>query len=172
MPSWAASPRPSSSRLADVRRLLADRIKGVSRRPDFFRGGITVSSLTPLRWLPFRVICILGLDEAGTSGGSGVIDGDDLAASAPLVGDHDPRSEVRQALLEAVLAAGDHLVITRTGHNIRTNQEVPGATVLAELRDTIIATLAPPEPGHLPEPNRDRPSPPALRRPLLPAPTN
>ncbi len=129
--------------LADVRRLLADRIQGVSRRPDFFRGGITVSSLTPLRWLPFRVICILGLDEAGTNAVAGSTDGDDLAAMAPLVGDRDPRSEVRQALLEAVLAAGDHLVITRTGHNIRTNQEVPSATVLAELRDAITATLAP-----------------------------
>jgi exodeoxyribonuclease V gamma subunit len=89
------------------------------------------------------VICILGLDDAGTSGGTG-IDGDDLAATAPLVGDRDPRSEVRQALLEAVLAAGDHLVITRTGRNVRTNQEVPSATVLAELRDVIVATLAPP----------------------------
>ena len=37
----------------------------------------------------------------------------------------------------------DHLVITRTGHNVRTNREVPSATVLAELRDTITATLAP-----------------------------
>jgi len=107
--------------LADVRRILAERIQGSSRRPDFFRGGVTVSSLTPLRWLPFRVICILGLDEAGTSG-AGAIDGDDLAAAAPLVGDRDPRSEVRQALLEAVLAAGDHLVITRTGRDIRTNE--------------------------------------------------
>ena len=128
--------------LADLRRLLAERVRGSSRRPDFFRGGITVSSLTPLRWLPFRVICILGLDEAGTSG-AGALDGDDLAATAPLVGDRDPRSEVRQALLEAVLAAGDHLVITRTGRNIRTNDVVPSATVLAELRDTITATLSP-----------------------------
>ncbi len=129
--------------LADLRRLLADRIRGTSRRPDFYRGGITVSSLTPLRWLPFRVICILGLDEAHPSAGAGSIDGDDLAAAAPLVGDRDPRSEARQALLEAVLAARDHLVITRTGHNIRTNLEIPNATVLAELRDTIVATLAP-----------------------------
>ncbi len=128
--------------LADVRRILAERIQGSSRRPDFFRGGVTVSSLTPLRWLPFRVICILGLDEAGTSG-AGAIDGDDLAAAAPLVGDRDPRSEVRQALLEAVLAAGDHLVITRTGRDIRTNEAVPSATVLAELRDMVTATLSP-----------------------------
>jgi exodeoxyribonuclease V gamma subunit len=128
--------------LADLRRLLAERMQGTSRRPDFFRGGITVTSLTPLRWLPFRVICLLGLDEIYTSAVAGSADGDDLAAAAPLVGDRDPRAEARQAILEAVLAAGDHLVVTRTGHSIRTNQEVPNATVLAELRDTIIATLS------------------------------
>jgi exodeoxyribonuclease V gamma subunit len=128
--------------LADLRRLLSDQLRGSPQRSDFFRGGITISSLTPLRWLPFRVVCLLGLDDAGTIG-SGAPDGDDLAAMAPLVGDRDPRAEVRQALLEAVLAAGDHLVITRTGRNARTNQEIPRATVLAELRDTITATLAP-----------------------------
>ena len=136
--------KPSSVEisLTEMRRLLADRLQGAPVRSEFFRGGITVSSLTPLRWLPFRVVCLLGLDEAGTSG-AGVADGDDLAATAPLVGDRDPRSEIRQALLEAVLAAGEHLVITRTGHDVRTNREVPCATVLAELRDTITATLSP-----------------------------
>jgi exodeoxyribonuclease V gamma subunit len=129
--------------LADVRRLLADRLQGAPRRPDFFRGGITISSLTPLRWLPFRVVCLLGFDDAGTSTGTGLVDGDDLAALAPRLGDRDPRSEVRQALLEAVLAAGDRLIVTRTGHNIRTNQEVPSAVAFAELRDTLTATLSP-----------------------------
>ena len=127
--------------LAELRRLLADRLHGSPPRSDFFRGGITVSSLTPLRWLPFRVICLLGLDDAGTTG-SATGDGDDLVALAPLVGDHDPRSEIRQALLEAILAAGDHLVITRMGRSVRTNREVPSTTVLAELRDTIQATLS------------------------------
>ena len=137
------SPATVEISLADVRRILADRTKGASRRPDFFRGGVTVSSLTPLRWLPFRVVCLLGLDEDVTGADASSADGDDLAATAPLVGDRDPRAEVRQALLEAVLAAGDHLVITRTGHNIRTNQAVPIATTLAELRDTITASLLP-----------------------------
>ncbi len=132
--------------LQDVRRLLSDRLQGRPARSEFFRGGITVSSLTPLRWLPFRVVCLLGLDETGTSG-AGAVDGDDLAAISPFIGDRDPRAEVRQALLEAILAAEDHLVITRTGHNIRTNREVPAATVLAELRDAITSTLSPADQG-------------------------
>lgn len=126
--------------LADLRRLLVERLQGAPRRPDFFRGGITFSSLTPLRWLPFRVVCLLGLDETAMS--TGTVDGDDLAALVPRLGDRDPRAELRQTLLEAVLAARDHLVITRTGHNILTNQDVPEAVAFAELRDTITATLA------------------------------
>jgi exodeoxyribonuclease V gamma subunit len=139
----ADEPTMTELTLADVRRLLADRFRGKSGRPDFYRGGITVTSLTPLRWLPFRVVCLLGFDEAGTSPGPGAADGDDLAAQSPYLGDPDPRSEVRQALLEAVLAAGDHVVVTRTGHNVRTNQEVPGAVAFAELRDSVMATLSP-----------------------------
>ena len=139
----ADEPITTALTLADVRRLLADRFRGRSGRSDFYRGGITVTSLIPLRWLPFRVVCLLGLDEAGTSPGPGAADGDDLSAQFPFLGDPDPRSEVRQTLLEAVLAAGDHLVVTRTGHNVRTNQKVPGAVAFAELRDTVVATLSP-----------------------------
>ncbi|HUY29703.1 MAG TPA: exodeoxyribonuclease V subunit gamma [Acidimicrobiales bacterium] len=124
--------------LADVRRALADRLSGPPRRPDFFRGGVTVSSLTPLRWLPFRVVCIVGLDDSGTA--PSALDGDDLAAAAPRLGDRDARAESRQALLEALLAAGDHLIVTRTGHDERSNRPVPPSVAYAELRDTVAAT--------------------------------
>ncbi|MCZ7534724.1 MAG: exodeoxyribonuclease V subunit gamma [Acidimicrobiia bacterium] len=136
-------PSPVELTLADVRRLLADRLQGDPRRPDLFRGGITISSLTPLRWIPFRVVCLLGLDEAATASGSAGPDGDDLTATAPRLGDGDTRSEARQSLLEAVLAAGEHLVVTRTGHDVRNNREVPYGVAAAELRDVVVATLAP-----------------------------
>jgi exodeoxyribonuclease V gamma subunit len=126
--------------LSDVRRMLRDRLFGAPRRPDFFRGGIVFTSLTPLRWLPYRVVCLLGLDERAMA--TGAPDGDDLAVQAPRVGDRDARAELRQTLLEAVLAAGDHLIITRTGHNELTNQAVPEAVALAELRDALAATLS------------------------------
>ncbi len=128
--------------LADMRRLLGDRLQGSPGRSDVFRGGIVVGSLAALRAVPFRVVCLLGLDETATAG-AGTGDGDDLVAAAACVGDRDERAEVRQALLDAVLAAGDHLIATRTGHDVRTNQDVPPAVVYAELHDAVLATLAP-----------------------------
>jgi exodeoxyribonuclease V gamma subunit len=126
--------------LADVRRFLADRLDGVPTRADWFRGGVTVTSLTPMRGLPFRVVAILGFDDVARGAAP---DGDDLGARHPRVGDRDPRTETRQALLDAVLAAGDHLVITRTGHDVRTNRTQPYGVALAELRDVVVATIAP-----------------------------
>ncbi|MDA8292216.1 MAG: exodeoxyribonuclease V subunit gamma, partial [Actinomycetota bacterium] len=133
----AGRPTTVELTLGDVRRALAHRLSGSPRRPDFFRGGITVSSLTPLRGLPFRVVCVVGLDDSGTAE---LVDGDDLVAATPRVGDRDPRGESRQALLDAVLAARDLLVVTRTGRDERTNLPVPPCVAYAELRDTVAAT--------------------------------
>ncbi|QXC63297.1 exodeoxyribonuclease V subunit gamma [Aquihabitans sp. G128] len=121
--------------LVDLRRLLQDRLGGRQGRPDFFRGGVTVTSLEPLRALPFRVVVLLGVDQPAFA--SAAASNDDLAAAAPAVGDRDPRAEARQALLDAVLAAKDHLVVVREGHDLRTNQVVPPAVVVAELQEAV-----------------------------------
>jgi exodeoxyribonuclease V gamma subunit len=126
---------------ADVRRLFEERLNAEVGRPDFFRGGITVTSLTPLRWIPYRVICVLGMDQ--TAFGTPAAAADDLVAAAPLIGDRDPRAEVRQALLEAVLAAGDHLVVTRDGRDVRTNRVIPRSVAASELFEAVVALVAP-----------------------------
>lgn len=125
---------------ADVRRLLRERLAATPGRPPFFRGGVTVTSPDSLRWVPYRVIVLLGMDQAAFSPASG--DGDDLAAALPLVGDREPRADRRQPLLEAVLSATDRLVVVRDGHDLRTNHPIPAAVVVAELHDTVTATLA------------------------------
>ena len=127
--------------LADLRAALGRGLQRTAGRANFFRGGITVTSLTPLRGLPHKVVCILGLDEAAFS--VPAPDGDDLIAAVPAVGDLDRRAEARHAVLDAVLCAGSHLVITRTGHSVVTNQPLPPAVVVAELAETLSASLHP-----------------------------
>ncbi len=125
--------------LADMRQVLSRHLQGGAGSAEFFRGGVTFTSLTPLRGVPHRVVCILGMDEASLPAEAPA--GDDLTAGDDDAGGTDIRSDTRQAILETLLAARDHLVITRNGHSAVTNQPVPASVMLSELTDAISETL-------------------------------
>jgi exodeoxyribonuclease V gamma subunit len=82
------------------------------------------------------VVCLVGLDD-GVFPRNAVADGDDVLAREPVTGERDPRSEDRQLLLDAVLAAGGTLVVTYTGADGHTGQPRPPAVPLGELLDTL-----------------------------------
>ena len=115
----------------EVAQVLEERLTASPARPRFFDGALTFTSLRPLRWVPHRMICLLGLDEDAMERRS--VNGDDLLAANPDLGDPDRRADQRQSLLEALLCAGDRLVITRTGRDTRSNSEVPHSIAVAEL---------------------------------------
>ncbi len=126
--------------LAEIRDLLAERLRGRATTAGFRTGHMTVCTLLPMRSVPHRVVCLLGLDD-GVFPRRVTPDGDDLIGRTPHVGDHDPRSEDRQLLLDALLAAREHLVITYEGHDERTNAPRPPAVPIGELLDVVDATV-------------------------------
>ncbi len=126
--------------LADIRALLADRLRGRPTRANFRTGHLTVCTLVPMRSVPHRVVCLLGLDD-GEFPRKAPRDGDDLLLEDPHVGDRDPRAEDRQMLLDALLAATERLIITYTGNDERTNLERPPAVPVAELLDVVDRTV-------------------------------
>ncbi len=127
-------------RLAEVRDLLTDRLRGQPTRAAFRTGDLTMCTLVPMRSVPHRVVCLVGLDDGAFPRG-GSPDGDDLLVRARQVGDHDRRTEDCQLLLDAVLAAGDALVITYSGRDVRNNQQLPPAVPVNELLDVVDATV-------------------------------
>ncbi len=128
--------------LADVRGLLAERLRGRPTRANFRTGTLTVATLVPMRSVPHRVVCLLGLDD-GVFPRAGAVDGDDVLARDPLVGERDPRSEDRQLLLDAICAATEALVVIHSGADERTGARRPPAVPLGELLDAIKATAGP-----------------------------
>ncbi len=122
--------------LADVRTLLELRLQPRPTRANFRTGHLTVATLVPMRSVPHRVVCLVGLDD-GVFPRTTTPDGDDVLARDPMTGERDARSEDRQLLLDAVLAARDALVVTYTGANVSSNQERPPAVPLAELLDAV-----------------------------------
>jgi exodeoxyribonuclease V gamma subunit len=130
----------SNVALSEVQALLADRLAGRPTRANFRTGHLTVCTLYPMRSVPHRVVCLLGLDD-GAFPRKSPRDGDDLMLEDPHVGERDPRSEDRQLLLDALLAATDHLVITYAGNDERTNIQRPPAVPVGELLDVVDATV-------------------------------
>ncbi|MBV9831602.1 MAG: exodeoxyribonuclease V subunit gamma, partial [Marmoricola sp.] len=126
-------------RLPDVRALMRERLAGRPTRANFRTGTLTVATLVPMRSVPHRVVCLLGLDD-GVFPRVGALDGDDVLARRPLTGERDPRSEDRQLMLDAIMSATEHLVITYTGANETTGQPRPPAVPLGELLDSLGAT--------------------------------
>ncbi len=126
--------------LGDVRAILEDHLRGRPTRANFRTGHLTVCTLVPMRSVPHKVVCLLGLDD-GAFPRNPERDGDDLILADPRIGDHDARSEDRQLVLDALLAATDHLIITYTGRDERSNLPRPPAVPVGELLDVIDGTV-------------------------------
>jgi exodeoxyribonuclease V gamma subunit len=121
---------------ADIGSLLTDRLRGRPTRANFRTGHLTICTLVPMRSVPHRVVCLLGLDD-GVFPRHIERDGDDLIAADAHLGDSDARTEDRQLLLDALLAATDRLVITYSGRDERSNLARPPAVPVGELLDVI-----------------------------------
>ncbi|MGI8592867.1 MAG: exodeoxyribonuclease V subunit gamma [Solirubrobacteraceae bacterium] len=142
----AGTVNPTSIALPEVRALLAERLQGRPTRANFRTGHLTICTLVPMRSVPHRIVCLLGLDD-GVFPRKAPRDGDDLMLDEPHVGDRDPRTEDRQLLLDALLAATDRLIITYTGNDERTNAPRPPAVPVGELLDVVDATVRLPDGG-------------------------
>jgi exodeoxyribonuclease V gamma subunit len=129
--------------LSDVRDALAEAVRPRATRTNFRTGEITVAALMPMRFVPHRVVAIIGLDD-GAFPRAGQLSGDDILAADPWVGERDPRSEDRQLFLDAIMAATDHLVLCCTGADPVTGAPKPAVAPLADLIDTAAATIGAP----------------------------
>ncbi|MEX2290479.1 MAG: exodeoxyribonuclease V subunit gamma [Mycobacteriales bacterium] len=123
-------------RLADLRVLLAGRLAGRPTRANFRTGELTVATMVPMRSVPQRVVALLGLDD-GVFPRGGSVDGDDVLQRDPCLGERDVRSEDRQLLLDALMSAGDQLLLLYTGADPVTGANRPPAVPLGELFDVV-----------------------------------
>lgn len=121
---------------AEARIVVGDWTRDTPSPLHFRTGDITVCTLVPMRSVPYRVVCLLGMDDHRFPRSSRV-DGDDLLVDNEMIGDSDRGAEDRQLLLDAVMAAGDHLIVTYSGRDELTNAEYPPAVPIAELRDVL-----------------------------------
>jgi len=115
-----------------VREAVRGALDGVPERQPFLLGGVTFCGLVPQRSIPFRVVCLLGMNEGEfprPSGDAGL----NKILSQPRHGDRDTRSEDRYLFLEAMMSARDVLHISFVGEGVRDGKPRNPAAPLAEL---------------------------------------
>jgi len=118
---------------SDFSAIVEDLLSGSPGRQPLRTGAVTATSFLPLRSVPFRVVCVVGLDDGVF--GTGEFESDDLVGVQQFIGDDDPRIDSRRVLLDAMLAAKDQVIITCNGRSIQNNSPVPLTTALAEFVD-------------------------------------
>lgn len=129
--------------LADVHALLLGRGSARATRSSFRTGTLTVCTMVPMRSVPHRVVCLVGLDD-GVFPRTSSPDGDDVLARRPVTGERDTRSEDRQLLLDALMSAGQTVVITYSGFDEHTGAGREPSVPLGELIDAIRRTATGP----------------------------
>ena len=106
----------------------------------FVSGGVTFCSLMPMRAVPFRVVCLLGMNDGDFPRRANHSDFDLLVLPGMArPGDRSRRDDDRYLMLEAMLAAREKLYVSWVGRNVRDNSEQPPSVLVAQLRDYIQA---------------------------------
>ncbi|VBB43880.1 DNA helicase/exodeoxyribonuclease V, gamma subunit [uncultured Desulfatiglans sp.] len=100
----------------------------------FMSGGVTFCAMLPMRSVPFKVICLTGLDHDAFPR-SLRPPGFDLMAARPRRGDRSRRNDDRYLFLETLLSARRNLILTYVGRSARDNSPIPPSVLVMELLD-------------------------------------
>lgn len=102
----------------------------------FLNGGVTFCEMLPMRSIPHKVICLIGLNESAYPRSS--FDKSlNLMAENPKKGDRDIRQYDRYLFLESIISAQDIFYISYIGQDIKSNENIPPCLLVTELLNYI-----------------------------------
>jgi exodeoxyribonuclease V gamma subunit len=132
----AASQNESAVSLDVVMAQLEHSLEESSSGAGFLSGQLTFCALKPMRSVPFKAICLLGLNDTAYPRHDRA-PGFDLVAQHPKRGDRNIRDSDRALFLEALLSAREVFYLSYIGQSVRDNQPLPPSVLVSELLDYI-----------------------------------
>ncbi len=104
----------------------------------FLAGRVNICTLMPMRSIPFRVVCLLGMNDGDYPRSRPPLDFDLMNQRGEYrPGDRSRREDDRYLFLEALLSAREHLHVSWVGRSIRDNEPRPPSVLVSQLRDHI-----------------------------------
>ncbi|MEJ2481237.1 MAG: exodeoxyribonuclease V subunit gamma [Acidihalobacter sp.] len=132
--------------LAVVRDHLRGRLEDARAGQAFLDGRVSFCNMVPMRSIPFRVVCLLGMNDGDYPRNQRPL-GFDLMAEQPRRGDRSRREDDRYLFLEALLSAREVLYLSYVGRDIRSNAERVPSVLLGELLETVERGFRAPDGG-------------------------
>lgn len=105
-------------------------------------GAVTFSAMSSLRTLPFRVVCVIGMND-GAFPSAQLPAEFDLMARHARRGDRQRRLDERNLFLDLLLAARERVHISYTGRSIRDNSPLPPSVLVSEWLEVLLPAIAP-----------------------------
>lgn len=102
----------------------------------FLQGKVTCCAMVPLRSLPFKVICLLGLNE-GQFPGKKIRSSFDWIEQEPQPGDRDRKKDDEYLFLESILSARKQLILSYVGRSSKDDTEYPKCALVAQFIDSV-----------------------------------
>ncbi|KHD07909.1 hypothetical protein PN36_17355 [Candidatus Thiomargarita nelsonii] len=103
---------------------------------NFLTGYMSFCAMLPMRSIPFKMICLLGLNDQTFPRPNKPLSFD-LIAKNPKRGDRSRRQNDRYLFLEALLSAREYFYMSYVGQNIHDNTVMPPSVLVSELLDYI-----------------------------------
>ncbi len=100
----------------------------------FLVGRVTFCALKPMRSIPFKVICLVGMNDTAYPRKSAAL-GFDLMTLKPLPGDRSTRDDDRYLFLEALLSARELFYVSFVGQSLKDGSALPPSVLVSELLD-------------------------------------
>ncbi|MFW0766846.1 exodeoxyribonuclease V subunit gamma [Trabulsiella odontotermitis] len=122
--------------LSLLRDELAQRLDQQRISQRFLAGPVNICTLMPMRSIPFKVVCLLGMND-GVYPRTLAPLGFDLMSQKPLRGDRSRRDDDRYLFLEALMSAEQKLYISYIGRSVQDNSKRYPSVLVQELVDYI-----------------------------------
>lgn len=117
---------------AVLRQYLTDKLSGTRVSQRFLAGQVNFCTLMPMRSVPFRCVCLLGMND-GVYPRSVPPEGFDLMVGRGRPGDRSRREDDRYLFLEALISAQSRLYISYVGRSIQDNTTRSASVLVSEL---------------------------------------
>ncbi|WP_419810836.1 exodeoxyribonuclease V subunit gamma [Bacterioplanoides sp.] len=116
----------------------------------FLAGPVNFCTLMPMRSIPFKAVCLLGMNDEDYPRRVTPVGFDLMVAGNSRRGDRSRRDDDRYLFLEAVCSAQHYLYISYRGRDARENNELQPSVLVSELQDYIVDSYVLPDDRNLP----------------------